>query len=133
MWFGLGEADVEGRPVPRSTGALFMLVQTLAATALGAGIAAIWATLFDRTVPVTFPPGYLVLFVPLAIGVARRPQAAVVPAAVGLLTGAVVTVATRAALAGAMTGFWWWFTALAAGAIAAGVVFGALAARKTTD
>ena len=130
MWFGLGEPDARGGPVPRSTGALFMLVQTLAAAALGAAVAAIWAALSGRTVPVTFAPGYLPLLVPLAIGVARRPHAAVVPAAAGLLTGAVVTVAIRAALANGSDGFWWWFTALAAGALAAGVVFGGLAARK---
>ncbi|MEU8820967.1 hypothetical protein [Actinoplanes sp. NPDC048796] len=130
MWLGMGEpdGDGDGAPAPARTGAAFMAVQTLAAVVLGALLAGVWALLFQQQVRTLFLLGYLPLLVPLAIGVARHPAAAVAPLAGALPAGALAVVAVRAATGGG-DGFWWWFLAFAAGALAAGVVFGAISAR----
>ncbi|SNY50824.1 hypothetical protein [Paractinoplanes atraurantiacus] len=132
MWLGMGEPDGDGAPEPPRAGALFMAVQTLAAVALGAALAGAWALFFQQQVRTLFLLGYLPLLVPLAIGIARRPAAAAVPLAVALPVGGLAVVAVRAASAGG-DGFWWWFLAFAAGALAAGPVFGALSARRPAN
>ncbi|XVV14693.1 hypothetical protein ACQP2X_10275 [Actinoplanes sp. CA-131856] len=133
MWLGMGEPEGDGTtaPPPRA-GAGFMAVQTLAAVALGALLAGAWSVFFRSEVRTLFLVGYLPLIVPLAIGVARNPRAAVVPLAGALPAGALAVVAVRAVPA-AGNGFWWWFLAFAAGALAAGTVFGARSTRHPDD
>ncbi|GAA0518804.1 hypothetical protein Ade02nite_78450 [Paractinoplanes deccanensis] len=138
MWLGMGEPGTDpgtgpqAPPAPPRPGAAFMVVQTLAAVALGALLAGAWAIFFERDVRTLYLAGYLPLLVPLAIGVARRPAAAAVPLAAALPVGALTVVALRA-LPAAGDGFWWWFLAFAAGALTAGATFGAVTARRTTE
>ncbi|MFF5083036.1 hypothetical protein ACFY36_38835 [Actinoplanes sp. NPDC000266] len=132
MWLGMGEPDDAGAPAPPRAGAGFMAVQTVAAVALGALLAGAWSVFFQSEVRTLFLVGYLPLIVPLAIGVARQPRAAAGPLAGALPVGALAVVVVRA-VPGAGDGFWWWFLAFAAGALAAGTVFGALSARRTNS
>ncbi|XVU27480.1 hypothetical protein ACQPZJ_10730 [Actinoplanes sp. CA-054009] len=133
MWLGMGEPDGDGTPAPPPrAGAGFMAVQTLAAVALGALLAGTWSVFFRSEVRTLVLVGYLPLIVPLAIGVARRPRAAAGPLAGALPAGALAVAVARAVPA-AGDGFWWWFLAFAAGALAAGTVFGALSPRQPTS
>ncbi|MBL7256656.1 hypothetical protein [Paractinoplanes lichenicola] len=128
MWLGFGEPDTPGA-VPARPGALFMIVQTVAAVAVGAVVAVIRATLTDRELPASFPLPYLLLAIPLAIAVARHPAASPIPLTAALPSGALVAVLALIALPG--DGFWHWFAALSAAALVAGAAFGAVADRRS--
>ena len=130
MWFGLGEPDTGDRPASPAAGAGYLTMQTLAAVMLAALVAVGRSALVDRAMPAGFPAPYLIVVIPLAIAVARHPAAAPVPLAAALPAGALAALAARFVLDGPLTGFWWWFTTFAVGALVAGAVFGALANRR---
>ncbi|GAB2589550.1 hypothetical protein Aab01nite_41450 [Paractinoplanes abujensis] len=127
MWLGFGEPEESAAPA--RTGAAFLLVQTVAAIVLAIAAGVIYAAVKEDAVPATWPLPYLLLVLPLAIAVARRPGAAPLPLAAALPAGALTAAAALALLPG--SGFWAWFTALAAAALTAGAAFGAVAARRT--
>jgi hypothetical protein len=128
MWFGLGEPGTDGRRTPPEQRAAYMFVQTAAAVALGATAALVYALVRDQPVPVDWPAPYLPLFVPLAIAVARRPAASLWTLAAAVPAGGLVIVAVLTMVPG--TGFWAWFSALSAGALAAATFFGAVSPRR---
>ncbi|WP_249997911.1 hypothetical protein [Actinoplanes sp. M2I2] len=128
MWFGWGEPEPGDGAAPAGRRAGYLLVQTVAAVVLGLLAALIFLGVRGGPVPVGWPAPYVALFVPLAIAVARRPADAPLPLAAGLVAGALIAAVVLVALPG--SGFWLWFGALAAGSLAAGAVFGAIAGRR---
>jgi hypothetical protein len=132
VWLGLGEVDpAAGPPVRR--GVAFMAVQSAVVVALVAAVALVKPAVFGGDVRGGWPFGLLLLILPVAAGIARRPAGLPVALAAAIPAGALAGGLAWVALTAVLSGFWLWFVVLSLACLAAGPVFGALAPDDVAD